>query len=105
MNSNTLAPSLPPSEVHIRMLNLTTLRIGWRAPPADGMNGILKGFQVIHFSSLQLVISTILPTIYRLLSLPIESGFLGYLSGNSAHLFYNWLISEVFRWHLDYVLL
>ncbi|RCN48395.1 fibronectin type III domain protein [Ancylostoma caninum] len=43
-------PSLPPSEVHIRMLNLTTLRIGWRAPPADGMNGILKGFQVLHFS-------------------------------------------------------
>lgn len=40
-------PSLPPSDVHIRMLNLTTLRIGWRAPPADGMNGILKGFQIV----------------------------------------------------------
>ncbi|CAI5454605.1 unnamed protein product [Caenorhabditis angaria] len=40
-------PSLPPQDVHIRMLNLTTLRVSWRAPKADGINGILKGFQVI----------------------------------------------------------
>lgn len=42
-----LAPSLPPADVKIRMLNMTTLRIGWRPPPPDGLNGILKGFQII----------------------------------------------------------
>ncbi|CAO4385088.1 unnamed protein product [Caenorhabditis nigoni] len=40
-------PSLPPEDVRIRMLNLTTLRISWKAPKADGINGILKGFQIV----------------------------------------------------------
>ncbi|CAJ0945089.1 unnamed protein product, partial [Mesorhabditis belari] len=40
-------PTLPPADVKIRMLNMTTLRIGWRPPPPDGLNGILKGFQII----------------------------------------------------------
>lgn len=40
-------PSLPPDQVHIRMLNLTTLRITWKAPKTEGINGILKGFQVV----------------------------------------------------------
>ncbi|CAJ0583866.1 unnamed protein product, partial [Mesorhabditis spiculigera] len=40
-------PSLPPTDVKIRMHNMTTLKIGWRPPPPDGMNGILKGFQII----------------------------------------------------------
>ncbi|KAK0397715.1 hypothetical protein QR680_002236 [Steinernema hermaphroditum] len=54
MPSNTLSgytdeapPSAPPSDVRIRMMNLTTLRISWRPPPADGINGILKGFEII----------------------------------------------------------
>ncbi|KAF8356054.1 sax-3, partial [Pristionchus pacificus] len=40
-------PSLPPQDVLVRMLNLTTLRISWKPPAADGLNGILKGFQII----------------------------------------------------------
>ncbi|GMT06094.1 hypothetical protein PENTCL1PPCAC_28268, partial [Pristionchus entomophagus] len=40
-------PSLPPQDVLVRMLNLTTLRISWKPPTADGLNGILKGFQII----------------------------------------------------------
>ncbi|TMS37275.1 hypothetical protein L596_004245 [Steinernema carpocapsae] len=54
MPSNTLSgytdeapPSSPPSDVRIRMMNLTTLRISWRPPPVDGINGILKGFEII----------------------------------------------------------
>ncbi|KAH7693380.1 immunoglobulin I-set domain-containing protein, partial [Aphelenchoides avenae] len=34
------------------MLNLTTLRVFWRPPPLEGINGILKGFQIhIHSNS------------------------------------------------------
>ncbi|KHN84242.1 Roundabout -like protein 2 [Toxocara canis] len=33
------------------MMNLTTLRISWRPPPADGINGILKGFQIVILGS------------------------------------------------------
>ncbi|GMR60697.1 hypothetical protein PMAYCL1PPCAC_30892, partial [Pristionchus mayeri] len=40
-------PSLPPQDVLVRMLNLTTLRISWKPPAPDGLNGILKGFQII----------------------------------------------------------
>lgn len=29
------------------MMNMTTLRVSWRPPPADGINGILKGFQIL----------------------------------------------------------
>ncbi|MCP9266324.1 Roundabout-like protein 2 [Dirofilaria immitis] len=42
---------LPPTDVRVRMMNLTTLRISWRPPPADGINGILKGFQIIVLGS------------------------------------------------------
>jgi hypothetical protein len=41
------APSLPPTNVRVRMLNLTTLRVLWRPPTADGINGILKGYQIL----------------------------------------------------------
>ncbi|PAV85387.1 hypothetical protein WR25_09826 [Diploscapter pachys] len=44
-------PSLPPEDVQVRMLNLTTLRISWKAPKLDGINGILKGFQVVILGS------------------------------------------------------
>uniref|UniRef100_A0A914CTM8 Fibronectin type-III domain-containing protein n=1 Tax=Acrobeloides nanus TaxID=290746 RepID=A0A914CTM8_9BILA len=40
-------PSLPPTNVRVRMLNLTTLRVLWRPPTADGINGILKGYQIL----------------------------------------------------------
>uniref|UniRef100_A0A915DUB4 Fibronectin type-III domain-containing protein n=1 Tax=Ditylenchus dipsaci TaxID=166011 RepID=A0A915DUB4_9BILA len=40
------APSMPPSDVRLRMLNLTSLRVSWRPPPADAINGILKGFLI-----------------------------------------------------------
>ncbi|GMT36995.1 hypothetical protein PFISCL1PPCAC_28292, partial [Pristionchus fissidentatus] len=40
-------PSLPPQDVLVRMLNLTTLRISWKPPASDGLNGVLKGFQII----------------------------------------------------------
>lgn len=40
-------PSAPPTDVRVRMMNLTTLRISWRPPPADGINGVLKGFQIV----------------------------------------------------------
>ncbi|CAB3399163.1 unnamed protein product [Caenorhabditis bovis] len=46
-------PSLPPEDVHIRMLNLTTLRISWKAPKPDGINGILKGFQIVIIGQVQ----------------------------------------------------
>ncbi|KAI1732012.1 immunoglobulin i-set domain-containing protein [Ditylenchus destructor] len=45
-------PSMPPSDVRIRMLNLTSLRVSWRPPPADSINGILKGF-IINIRSNQ----------------------------------------------------
>ncbi|CAI4225610.1 unnamed protein product [Auanema sp. JU1783] len=40
------APSLPPLEVRVRMLNLTSVRVSWKPPPLEGLNGILKGFQI-----------------------------------------------------------
>ena len=40
------APSQPPPEVRVRMLNLTTLRISWQKPPKSSLNGICIGFQV-----------------------------------------------------------
>ncbi|KAI1706728.1 fibronectin type III domain-containing protein [Ditylenchus destructor] len=46
-------PSMPPSDVRIRMLNLTSLHISWRPPPADSINGILKGF-ILNLRSNQL---------------------------------------------------
>ncbi|KAL3981735.1 Fibronectin type III domain family protein [Acanthocheilonema viteae] len=45
------SPTSPPTDVRVRMMNLTTLRISWRPPPADGINGILKGFQIIVLGS------------------------------------------------------
>ncbi|VDM99103.1 unnamed protein product [Thelazia callipaeda] len=44
-------PTSPPTDVRIRMMNLTTLRISWRPPPANGINGVLKGFQIIVLGS------------------------------------------------------
>uniref|UniRef100_A0A914HZI1 Uncharacterized protein n=1 Tax=Globodera rostochiensis TaxID=31243 RepID=A0A914HZI1_GLORO len=43
-------PSMPPSDVRLRMLNITSLRVSWRPPPADAINGILKGF-IINIKS------------------------------------------------------
>lgn len=40
-------PSLPPTDVQVRMMNLTTLRISWRPPPLDGINGVLKGYHIV----------------------------------------------------------
>uniref|UniRef100_A0A914S9S7 Fibronectin type-III domain-containing protein n=1 Tax=Parascaris equorum TaxID=6256 RepID=A0A914S9S7_PAREQ len=40
-----------PSDVRVRMMNLTTLRISWRPPPAGGINGVLKGFQIVILGS------------------------------------------------------
>ena len=39
-------PTMPPSEVRLRMLNVTSLRVSWRPPPTDHINGILKGFLI-----------------------------------------------------------
>ncbi|KAL3095301.1 hypothetical protein niasHS_007400 [Heterodera schachtii] len=43
-------PNMPPSDVRLRMLNVTSLRVSWRPPPADAINGILKGF-IINIKS------------------------------------------------------
>uniref|UniRef100_A0A0N4Z9L2 Roundabout homolog 1-like n=1 Tax=Parastrongyloides trichosuri TaxID=131310 RepID=A0A0N4Z9L2_PARTI len=40
-------PTSSPTDVRVRMLNMTTLRISWRAPPTEGLNGILKGFYIL----------------------------------------------------------
>lgn len=40
------APTMPPSDVRLRMLNISSLRISWRPPPTDHINGILKGFLI-----------------------------------------------------------
>uniref|UniRef100_A0A915AF13 Roundabout n=1 Tax=Parascaris univalens TaxID=6257 RepID=A0A915AF13_PARUN len=45
------APTSAPSDVRVRMMNLTTLRISWRPPPAGGINGVLKGFQIVILGS------------------------------------------------------
>ena len=37
---------MPPADVRIRMLNVTSLRVSWRPPPSDAINGILKGFLI-----------------------------------------------------------
>nr|CAD2195935.1 unnamed protein product [Meloidogyne enterolobii] len=39
-------PTMPPSDVRLRMLNISSLRISWRPPPTDHINGILKGFLI-----------------------------------------------------------
>lgn len=39
-------PTMPPSDVRLRMLNITSLRVSWRPPPSDHINGILKGFLI-----------------------------------------------------------
>uniref|UniRef100_A0A915HN40 Roundabout n=1 Tax=Romanomermis culicivorax TaxID=13658 RepID=A0A915HN40_ROMCU len=45
------APVNPPSDVQVRMMNRTTLRISWRPPSVDGINGILKGYQILIFGN------------------------------------------------------
>lgn len=40
------SPTMPPSDVRLRMLNISSLRISWRPPPTDHINGILKGFLI-----------------------------------------------------------
>lgn len=40
-------PSSPPRDVRVRIMNLTTLRISWRPPPPQDINGLLKGFQIV----------------------------------------------------------
>src|SRR5688572_14340495 len=37
---------MSPADVRLRMLNITSLRVSWRPPPADHINGILKGFLI-----------------------------------------------------------
>lgn len=39
-------PSAPPQDVRVRMMNLTTLRISWRPPPSERINGLLKGYHI-----------------------------------------------------------
>lgn len=38
---------MPPTDVQVRLMNLTTLRISWLPPPADSVNGILKGYEIV----------------------------------------------------------
>lgn len=40
-------PTSSPTDVRVRMLNMTTLRISWRSPPSEGLNGILKGYYIL----------------------------------------------------------
>uniref|UniRef100_A0A0N5BC31 Roundabout homolog 2 n=1 Tax=Strongyloides papillosus TaxID=174720 RepID=A0A0N5BC31_STREA len=40
-------PTSSPTDVKVRMLNMTTLRISWRPPPSEGLNGILKGYYIL----------------------------------------------------------
>lgn len=40
-------PTSSPTDVRVRMLNMTTLRISWRSPPLEGLNGILKGYYIL----------------------------------------------------------
>lgn len=41
-----LDPTKPPSDVRLRMINITSLRVSWRPPPIDAINGILKGYLI-----------------------------------------------------------
>uniref|UniRef100_A0AC35U446 Roundabout 2 n=1 Tax=Rhabditophanes sp. KR3021 TaxID=114890 RepID=A0AC35U446_9BILA len=40
-------PTSAPTDVRVRMHNITTLKISWRPPATDGMNGVLKGFYIL----------------------------------------------------------
>lgn len=52
--SNTLAvrtleasPSGAPRNVVVRMMNMTTMRVSWRPPKPELLNGILRGYRII----------------------------------------------------------
>ncbi|KRX52098.1 Protein sax-3 [Trichinella sp. T9] len=40
-------PTAPPGDMQIRMTNLTTLRVSWKPPPLDQINGILRGYTIL----------------------------------------------------------
>ncbi|KAL1233400.1 Protein sax-3 [Trichinella pseudospiralis] len=40
-------PNAPPGDMQIRMTNLTTLRVAWKPPPLDQINGILRGYTIL----------------------------------------------------------
>lgn len=49
---NYLVPTKSPTDVRLRMINVTSLRVSWRPPTSDAINGILKGF-IINIKSNQ----------------------------------------------------
>ncbi|CAG2180489.1 unnamed protein product, partial [Oppiella nova] len=39
-------PSAPPNDVSVESKGPTTIRVTWRAPPAEHWNGAIKGFYI-----------------------------------------------------------
>jgi len=46
------APSMPPTNVKVRMTAMNTLHVMWKPPPQEAINGVLKGFRVTVSSNL-----------------------------------------------------
>ena len=45
-------PSMPPTNVRVRMTAINTLHVMWKPPPQEAINGVLKGFRVTVSSNL-----------------------------------------------------
>uniref|UniRef100_A0A7E4WC32 Roundabout homolog 2 n=1 Tax=Panagrellus redivivus TaxID=6233 RepID=A0A7E4WC32_PANRE len=45
-------PSMPPTNVRVRMTAINTLHVMWKPPPQEAINGVLKGFRVTVSSNI-----------------------------------------------------
>uniref|UniRef100_A0A914Z9N1 Uncharacterized protein n=1 Tax=Panagrolaimus superbus TaxID=310955 RepID=A0A914Z9N1_9BILA len=45
-------PSMPPTNVRVRMTAANTLHVMWKPPPQEAINGVLKGFRVTVSSNI-----------------------------------------------------
>ena len=41
-------PSMPPENVQCSALTSQSLQVSWDPPPAEGCNGIVRGYKVSH---------------------------------------------------------